>query len=177
MPFQPAPLAWGGWAAVPFDACHGAIWLREKLSASRADPKASMGLATHSLKATVLSWLSKAACPSDLQRRAGYHVSASEKNPLEYERDGQAGFCILYMLRIPAFRPLCSWPHRPVMVQKLRPRLSPFLLALAVFGTHSKAWKHAKCWCRQQFCVSGKCTNSALTRGAAFADPRSISSA
>ena len=50
-----------------------------------------MGLATHSLKATVLSWLSKAACPSDLQRRAGYHVSASEKNPLEYERDGQSG--------------------------------------------------------------------------------------
>ena len=29
VPFQPAPLAWGGWAAVPFDACHGAIWLRE----------------------------------------------------------------------------------------------------------------------------------------------------
>ena len=91
VPFQPAPLAWGGWAAVPFDACHGAIWLREKLSAFRTDPEASMALATHSLKATVLSWLSKAACPSDLQRRAGYHVSASEKNPLEYERDGQAG--------------------------------------------------------------------------------------
>ena len=69
----------------------------------------------------------------------------------------------------------CYWPHRPVTAQKLRPRLSPFLLALAVFGTHSKAWKHAKCWCRQQFCVSGKCTNSALTRGATFADPRRIS--
>ena len=98
VPFQPAPLAWGGWAAVPFDACHGAIWLREKLSAFRTDPKASMALATHSLKATVLSWLSKAACPSDLQRRAGYHVSASEKNPLEYERDGQAG--VLHFIHV-----------------------------------------------------------------------------
>ena len=59
---------------------------------------------------------------------------------------------------------------------KLRPRPSPFLLALAVFRAHAKAWKHAKCWCRQQFCVSGKCTKSVLTREASFADIRSGSS-
>ena len=45
-------------------------------------------------------------------------------------------------------------PRRPVTAQKLRPRLSPCLVALAVFGAHSNAWKHAKCWHRQQFCVS-----------------------
>ena len=70
----------------------------------------------------------------------------------------------------------CYWPRRPVTAQQLCPRLSPLLLALAVFRAHSKAWKHAKCWCRQQFCVSGKCTNNALSREVIFADPRSISS-
>ncbi|CAE7479018.1 unnamed protein product [Symbiodinium sp. CCMP2592] len=39
--------------------------------------------------ATILSWLSRAPAPSDIQRRAGYHLAAGERDPAEYERDGQ----------------------------------------------------------------------------------------
>ena len=90
VPLQPAPMAWGAWAKVPFEACNGALWLREKLSQFRVSPEARLDVATHSLKCTVLSWLSRASCPTDLQRRAGYHLAVGERNPAEYERDGQS---------------------------------------------------------------------------------------
>ena len=73
-----------------FEACNGALWLREKLSQFRVSPEARLDVATHSLKCTVLSWLSRASCPTDLQRRAGYHLAVGERNPAEYERDGQS---------------------------------------------------------------------------------------
>ena len=53
----------------------------------------------------------------------------------------------------------CFWPRRHVNAQNQRPRLGPNLLALAVFRAISRAWKCAKCWCRQHFCVSAKCRN------------------
>ena len=90
LPLQPAPMAWGSWAKTPFEACSGALWLRETLSKFRSSPESRLDVATHSLKCTVLSWLSRAACPGDLQRRAGYHLAVGERNPAEYERDGQS---------------------------------------------------------------------------------------
>ena len=89
-PLQPAPVSTGGWSALPFEPMHGAMWLREKLAGMHVPVSRLSDIATHSLKATVLSWLSRAACPQDLQRRAGYHMSTFEKSALEYERDGQS---------------------------------------------------------------------------------------
>ena len=38
VPLQPAPMAWGAWAKVPFEACNGALWLRESSRSSGAAP-------------------------------------------------------------------------------------------------------------------------------------------
>ena len=54
---------------------------------------------------------------------------------------------------------LPGWPCRHVNAQNQRPGPSPKILALAVFRAFSRAWKCAKCWCRQHFCVSAKCRN------------------
>ncbi|CAE7513552.1 unnamed protein product, partial [Symbiodinium microadriaticum] len=97
VPFQPAPLSWGGWAAFPFDSTLGSVWLREKLKAANPTPERLLTIATHSLKATLLSWMSRAPAPGDIQRRAGYHLSAGERNPAEYERDGQTA--VLHFLQ------------------------------------------------------------------------------
>ena len=50
VPLQPAPMAWGSWAKTPFEACSGALWLRETLSKFRSSPESRLDVATHSLK-------------------------------------------------------------------------------------------------------------------------------
>ena len=47
-------------------------------------------LATHSAKATILSWMSKANVSVSLRRLAGYHVKPGDKSALEYSRDAAA---------------------------------------------------------------------------------------
>jgi hypothetical protein len=42
---------------------------------------------THSLKATVLSWLSKDGAPLELRRIAGHHMDPSSRSVLTYSRD------------------------------------------------------------------------------------------
>ena len=44
-------------------------------------------IATHSCKATVLSWMAKSAAPENLQSIAGYHMRGANKSALEYSRD------------------------------------------------------------------------------------------
>ena len=75
----------------------GSVWIREKLKAANPTPERLLTIATHSLKATLLSWMSRAPAPGDIQRRAGYHLSAGERNPAEYERDGQTA--VLHFLQ------------------------------------------------------------------------------
>lgn len=47
-------------------------------------------LATHSAKATILSWMSKANVSVSIRRLAGYHVKPGDKSALEYSRDAAA---------------------------------------------------------------------------------------
>ena len=49
-------------------------------------------IATHSAKATVLSWMSKANVDLPLRRLAGYRVTPGDKSALEYSRDAAAQF-------------------------------------------------------------------------------------
>eukprot|EP00435_Cladocopium_sp_Y103_P068105 s236_g31.t1 len=89
VPTMPAPLAGGNWSLVPLEPAQATVWMREILSHLRPGvPVKDLG--THSLKATVLSWLAKCCCSESLRRVAGYHIDPSSKSALEYSRDGQA---------------------------------------------------------------------------------------
>jgi hypothetical protein len=74
---------------LPLDSSQATVWLREIFSKLRPGSPVS-DLGTHSLKATVLSWMSKCCCSESLRRLAGYHVDPNSKSALEYSRDGQA---------------------------------------------------------------------------------------
>ena len=89
LPTMPAPLAAGGWALTPLDPSQATLWMRELLR-NFHPPPALMDIATHSLKATILSMMAKAGCSGDLRRLAGYHVDPGAKMALEYSRDAQA---------------------------------------------------------------------------------------
>ena len=89
MPTMPAPLAGGNWALVPLEPSQATVWLREIFTKLRPGiPVANLG--THSLKATLLSWMAKCCCPESIRRLAGYHVDPASKSALEYSRDAQA---------------------------------------------------------------------------------------
>ena len=89
MPTMPAPLSSGQWALVPLESPQATVWMREIFSKLRpGSPVADLG--THSLKATLLSWMAKCCCAESLRRLAGYHVDPSSKSALEYSRDAQA---------------------------------------------------------------------------------------
>ena len=88
-PTMPAPLSTGGWAMLPLEAAQATAWMRELLrNLHPTVPLHSIG--THSLKATLLSMMSKAGCDPAIRRLAGYHVDPGSKMALEYSRDAQA---------------------------------------------------------------------------------------
>ena len=89
IPTMPAPLADGGWALVPLESDHATSWIRELIGGVE-NCSVIANLGTHSLKATLLSWLAKANCDTSLRRLAGYHVDSSSKMALEYSRDAQS---------------------------------------------------------------------------------------
>ena len=87
-PTMPAPLKNGGWTKLPLTSSEAAVWIREILNPwTTLDMK---DYATHSAKATVLSWMSKANVPISLRRLAGYHSKPGDRSALEYSRDAQA---------------------------------------------------------------------------------------
>lgn len=89
VPTLPAPLADGGWAMVPMESSQATSWLREMLKNLQPAPS-MLDIGTHSLKATLLSMMAKAGCPTDLRRLAGYHTDPQARMALEYSRDSQA---------------------------------------------------------------------------------------
>ena len=88
-PTMPAPMQDGTWSEWPLESAEASTWLREVLAKMEARGDVS-NVASHSCKATVLSWMNKSGCEPRLQRLAGYHIDPADKNPLEYGRDGQA---------------------------------------------------------------------------------------
>eukprot|EP00435_Cladocopium_sp_Y103_P070975 s73_g36.t1 len=87
-PMMPAPTSDGGWSLQPLTSSEANIWLRELLGPWK--PSFISGMATHSAKATLLSWMSKANVDISLRRLAGYHVTPGDKSALEYSRDAAA---------------------------------------------------------------------------------------
>ena len=87
-PTMPAPVATGGWSNHPLSSSEASIWLREILQPWSVG--SVKNVATHSSKATILSWMSKSNVEISLRRLAGYHVSPGDKSALEYSRDDAA---------------------------------------------------------------------------------------
>ena len=94
---------------VPLDPPQATVWLREIFAKTAGCPPVVL-IGAHSLKATVLSWMSKCNCAESLRRLAGYHVDPGSKSALEYSRDGQSP--VLYeiegsilIIRAGLFRP------------------------------------------------------------------------
>ena len=87
-PTMPAPVAGGQWSKLPLTASEASVWLREVLSLWK--PRSLSNIATHSAKATILSWMSKANVDIAIRRLAGYHVTVGDKSALEYSRDAAA---------------------------------------------------------------------------------------
>ena len=89
VPTMPAPLAGGGWSLLPLEAAQATSWLREILRNLHPTVPPNL-LGTHSLKASLLSMMSKAGCDPAIRRLAGYHVDPGSRMALEYSRDAQA---------------------------------------------------------------------------------------
>ena len=92
MPMMPRPLSRGGFDTLPLDPSLGAMWLREILKEAgpwEQDFKWEE-VATHSLKATLLSYMSKAGASESLRAIAGYHLRSANSSTLEYSRDALA---------------------------------------------------------------------------------------
>ena len=87
-PTMPAPMAHGGWSCHPLSSFEASVWLREILQPWTQGPVRN--LATHSAKATLLSWLAKANVEISLRQLAGFHVTPGDKSALEYSRDAAA---------------------------------------------------------------------------------------
>ena len=114
-PTMPAPLANGGWSKHPLSSSEASLWLRETLQPWTSGPVKD--IATHSAKATILSWMSKANIEISLRRLAGYHVQPGDKSALEYSRDAAAPVlrqieALFIAIRADAFRPDVSRAKR-----------------------------------------------------------------
>jgi hypothetical protein len=91
MPTMPAPILGGGFTAVPLTTGEASMWFRE-LFMHELDMEESVlqSFATHSCKATILSWLAKAGADVSIRRQAGFHADPADRSALEYSRDAQA---------------------------------------------------------------------------------------
>ena len=87
-PTMPAPMRDGSWSRLPLTSSEAVVWLREILHPFVN--RNIQDIATHSAKATVLSWMAKANVPISIRRLAGYHAKPGDKSALEYSRDAAA---------------------------------------------------------------------------------------
>ena len=78
-PTMPAPMSGGGWTRQPLSSSEASMWMRELLQSW--SPENLKDIATHSSKATVLSWMSKSNVDISLRRLAGYHIALVTRAP------------------------------------------------------------------------------------------------
>ena len=88
-PVLPNPAAGGGWSKVPLKVDRGGAWLRALLPGS-SEAASDVRIATHSCKATALSWLAKRGVAAGPRRTLGYHVPRKDKSLVIYARDSLA---------------------------------------------------------------------------------------
>ena len=67
-----------------------AIHLRETLIEWGISPDEARKYTSHSMKATLLSWIAKAGGPMKARRMLGYHSKGTDKSTLVYSRDVMA---------------------------------------------------------------------------------------
>ncbi|CAL1131323.1 unnamed protein product [Cladocopium goreaui] len=121
-PTMPAPTSAGGWTRQPLTSSEASVWMRELLQPW--SPENLRDIATHSSKATVLSWMSKSNVDISLRRLAGYHIAPGDKSALEYSRDAAAPVlrqieAIFIAVRANLFRPDLPRSQRWLEVQTL----------------------------------------------------------
>ena len=90
LPLLPSPDRSGGWNTLPLSAEASTAWLRHLLLKCGTERGALMSYGTHSLKATVLSWLAKRGIPRDVRAALGYHAKAVDGTEVVYGRDNMA---------------------------------------------------------------------------------------
>ena len=88
-PVLPNPAAGGGWSKVPLKVDRGGAWLRALLPGS-SEAASDVRIATHSCKATALSWLAKRGIAAGPRRTLGYHIPRKDKSLIIYSRDSLA---------------------------------------------------------------------------------------
>ena len=91
MPFMPAPVLGAGWSAGKLQTTEAAMWLCELLHRHGVPKEQLTNVGAHSLKATALSWLSKAGVGEKARRLLGYHVKPKDSSVVLYSRDALAG--------------------------------------------------------------------------------------
>ena len=87
-PFLPAPANDGTWCLRPVSAGEASAWIREIL---RILGFSGVDVGSHSCKATLLSWCSKAGVSQPNRLLLGYHVNGTSKTMLHYSRDALSG--------------------------------------------------------------------------------------
>ena len=74
----PVPAVGGGWAQAALKTTELGVILEELLVAGGFNAEEVGMIGAHSLKATALSWLSKAGVPRDDRRTLGYHIKPGD---------------------------------------------------------------------------------------------------
>ena len=88
----PALAADGSLLPAALSSCEAARWLRAILSRDpQADHESILGLTSHCLKVTLLSWTAKAGVVQDAQTLLGYHSLGLNMSSLNYSRDALSG--------------------------------------------------------------------------------------
>ena len=121
LPFMPAPVLGAGWSTGKLQTTEAAIWLCELLHRHGVPKEHLTNVGAHSLKATALSWLSKAGVGEKARRLLGYHVKPKDSSVVLYSRDALASSLgelvrVITAIRAGRFRPDVSRSGRWVQV-------------------------------------------------------------
>jgi hypothetical protein len=87
VPLMPSYLGADQWSMRPLQAGQAAAWLRGLLVRYGSAQDQVCNVATHSLKATVLSWCAKSGMAMAARQALGYHVVSGQLSAHTYARD------------------------------------------------------------------------------------------
>ena len=125
LPFFPCPILGGGWSRARLSTTEASMWLCELLHRCGVPKEKLTNVGAHSLKATCLSWMSKAGMETKTRRLMGYHVKPKDTSVLLYSRDALAPGLeglrgLIYDIYSGKFRPDVSrsgrWIKAPVVI-------------------------------------------------------------
>ena len=81
----------GSFGKAPLNCSDASKWLRDVLILTGSSKSEVSNVSTHSLKATTLSWCSKAGVSEERRRLLGYHTQPGSVALLHYSRDALSG--------------------------------------------------------------------------------------